>query len=355
MPAEEEKNAGKAEAVASDKPGKPRNMAPIYMAVVAIVCLAVGYFAGGSITGGIVADSGSQAVGAKVVDFLQSRLSMGYPGIQVELAGVGNFENISGIYEVDAKITYNGQTQVVPYYATKDGNYILSGIGDLNEQLPADTSGEPAASTGIPKSDRPVVELFVMSHCPYGTQAEKGIIPAVELLEDKIDFSIKFVYYAMHGKTEIDEETRQYCIQKEQGTKYLPYLNCFLGSGNPEQCLVEAAIDTAKLNSCVAAADAEFSITENLNDKDSWLSGYYPLFDVNKADNEKYGIGGSPTLVINGQTVQTSRDSASMLSAICSAFTAEPSECSMQLSSAQPSTGFGYGTASGDSSGGTCG
>ena len=78
------------------------------------------------------------------------------------------------------------------------------------------------------KSDKPNVELFVMSHCPFGTQAEKGIIPVVNLLKNKINFSVKFVDYSMHGKSEIDENTLQYCIQKEESKKYIPYLTCFL-------------------------------------------------------------------------------------------------------------------------------
>ena len=88
-----------------------------------------------------------------------------------------------------------------------------------------DSSTDAAASEeavqDLVKADKPKVELFVMSHCPYGTQAEKGMIPVVELLKDKISFEVKFVDYAMHGKKELDEQLRQYCIQKEQKAKFL--------------------------------------------------------------------------------------------------------------------------------------
>jgi len=63
----------------------------------------------------------------------------------------------------------------------------------------------------------PRVELFVMSHCPYGLQVEKAILPAVKLLGDRIKFNVRFCNYAMHGKAEIDEELLQYCIQKNRG------------------------------------------------------------------------------------------------------------------------------------------
>ena len=59
---------------------------------------------------------------------------------------------------------------------------------------------------------------------------------------------------------------------------------------------------------------------------------------------EKYGVQGSPTLVINGEVVQTGRDSASLLQTICSAFNEQPEACQTELSATSPSPGFGTGT-----------
>jgi hypothetical protein len=70
---------------------------------------------------------------------------------------------------------------------------------------------------------------------------------------------------------------------------------------------------------------------------------------VDKEDVEKYGVQGSPTLVINGETVQAGRDSASILAAICSAFNEPPAACKTELSSTPPAPGFGTGK---DSTGG---
>src|SRR3989338_8353212 len=98
-------------------------------------------------------------------------------------------------------------------YALNDQYAAAAGTGVGNE-LP---STPPA---NIPKSDRPKVELFVMADCPYGLQMEKAYIPAWDLLKKKADIDVKFVSYAMHGKKEVDENTRQYCIQKEQDGKY---------------------------------------------------------------------------------------------------------------------------------------
>lgn len=281
--------------------------------------------------------------GKKAVDFLNGYfLQNGMPS-GAELKDV---KKLSGLYEVS--IDY--EEEVIIVYVTKDRRYIIpeSALVPISEIEPSGTE----QVTDVPKSDKPKVELFVMSHCPYGTQAEKGILPVAKLLKDKIDFEVKFVYYAMHGETEIKEQTRQYCIQKEQNDKFLDYLSCFLKEGKTDECLSEAKIDTKKMDTCVSNADKEFEITKNLQNQSLWLNGRYPLFNVYKADNEKYGIGGSPTLVINGVGSNAGRDSASYLATICNAFNDMPEECDQELSSVAPSAGFGY--SEGSSSSGSC-
>ena len=81
------------------------------------------------------------------------------------------------------------------------------------------------------------------------------------------------------------------------------------------------------------------------NDKTTWQGGSYPPFDLHKDDNEKYAVQGSPTLIINGEEIQTNRDSQSLLTAICSGFITPPEECKQPLSTSQPSPGFGTATA----------
>ena len=204
----------------------------------------------------------------------------------------------------------------------------------------------------MPKKEKPEVDLFVMSHCPYGTQIEKGILPVLRLLGDKIDFNIRFVYYAMHGEIELKEQTLQYCIQKEYNDKYLDYLECFLKEGNTQECVEEVGLK-GKLDSCIQQVDKEFKITEKLNDKSTWM-GNFPPFDIDKELNEKYGVRGSPSLVINGVVASVSRSPASLLNAVCTGFKDKPAECSENLSSTNPSAGFGF-SATSSSSSGSCG
>lgn len=261
-----------------------------------------------------------------------------------------------GLYKLKIDIV----SDVIESYLSKDGKLFFPqalNIAETAQKAGAAATGDtqnganaaPAVTVSV-KSDKPIVELFVMSYCPYGTQIEKGMMPVVAALGNKIDFKIKFCSYAMHGQKELSENMLQYCIQKEQPTKLGAYLTCFLESGISSSCLDTAKIDKNKLNICVSKTDAAFKVTSNFTNKVGY-QGSYPGFDVDKADNTKYNVGGSPTLIINGQEISSGRDSASLLKTICSAFNNEPKECATVLSSASPAAGFGSETAAATSGG----
>lgn len=199
----------------------------------------------------------------------------------------------------------------------------------------------------VPKAAKPKIELFVMSYCPYGLQTQKGMIPAWELLKNKADIDVKFVSYSMHGQKEVIENTRQYCVEKQGQDKYLAYLKCFAAAGDSAGCLTSAGINQASLNACTSATDKQFSITAKYNDKSTWLSGQYPLYPVHDALNTKYGVQGSPTLVVNGQAVDSGRSPDALKKVICAAFTNPPAECNQELSKYSYVPSFGMDTAAG--------
>jgi len=260
----------------------------------------------------------------------------------------------SGLYKI---IITTSAGQDVETYVTKDGKLFFDramNVEEITKENEAANNETPPDQEAV-KNDKPVVELFVMSHCPYGTQIEKGILPVLDTLGDKIDFELKFCDYAMHKEKELDEQLRQYCINSEEPAKFISYLQCFLEDDKSDACLKTAKINIPKLNSCVAATDKKYKVTENFNDKSTWRTDRdgnpaFPIFNVNKEDVDKYGVGGSPTLVINGTTAKSGRDAASLLTIICASFDNPPEECSAELSSATPSPGFGFDTTSdGDS------
>lgn len=270
----------------------------------------------------------------KTLDYINKNLLQGQA-----VATVKEVTDEGSVYNM--KLSVNGQE--INSYVTKDGALFFPQAIDVTKPLDLGAGAKQQQTpTEVTKSDKPVVELFVMSHCPYGTQAEKGILSAVEKLGDKVDFQLKFVYYAMHGEKEVLEEMNQVCIWNEQKSKFNTYLKCFLKDGKGEECLVTAKVDQDALSACVKKLDAQYKITEGFKDQSTWLSGKFPKFDVFKADNEKYSVGGSPTLIINGAEANSERSPAAYLKTICGAFNTAPEECSEVLPDKAFSPGFGY-------------
>jgi len=265
-------------------------------------------------------------------------------GIAQGQASVDNITDVGSLYKLG--LTVSGRQY--ESYVTKDGKLLFPQGIDMTIPVPAATNTAPTTPTVVPKTDKPTVELFVMSYCPYGTQAEKGILPAIRALGNTVDFKIRFVSYSMHGEKEVVENLNQYCIQKNEPDKYLKYLACFLndstGQGSDADvagCIQSNGIDTTKLAACKTATDTQFNIMKNYNDKTTW-KGNFPPFAIDDALNTKYSVQGSPTLIINGVESNAGRDSASYLTGICAAFTTPPAECQTVLSSTSPGPGFGY-------------
>lgn len=297
----------------------PWMVASVVLGIVCIVLLVMVF--NGGVTGQVISQD---EAGENVIEFLNAQTGGG-----VEYIGA---EDIGNLYEIT--VEYQGNN--IPVFVTKDGEYFVQGAVPLTTDVAANPSNsQNSQPTEVPKSDKPVVELFVMTHCPYGTQAEKGILSAYEALGNKIDSSIKFVHYMMHEPEET-ETPIQVCIREEQSSKFNDYLTCFLGEGDSDACLTEVGVDKTKLDKCVADKSEEYYAS------DSELS-------------EGYGVQGSPTLVVNGVVVSSARDSASYLDTICSAFNEAPEECGESLSSASPSPGFGYIESSGASADAQCG
>lgn len=293
----------------SVKPKLP-NVHPWMVVSIILGLVVIGlYFTGGGITGMTVLSE--KEAGELMVDFLNEKTGGG-----VELT---NVENLGSMYKVN--VLY--RRQPIPVYMTKNGEYFIQGIEELSLTGAVvdglDGPGEPS----VIKTAEPIVELFIMTHCPYGTQAEKGIIPVLRLLDGKIEGTIRFVHYYMHEPEET-ETPRQVCIREEQPDKFLDYLACFLEDGDSDRCLTEASVDKAKMQTCIDNGNADEYYAE-----DSELS-------------QGYGVRGSPSLVINGQQSSAGRDAQSYLDGICESFLDAPSECDEELSSTSPSPGFGY-------------
>jgi len=281
-------------------------------------------------------------VAAKAVKFINENLvAPGASASYVSIEDTGEFFNLTVLYQGKDAQGNVVEPRNISVFLTKDGNdMFLSSPLNISQELPnaQDTTQTQAqAAPEVVKADRPEARAFIMSYCPYGLQFITAYAPVMKFLDGLADMKVNFVNYAMHGEKEIQENTRMYCIQNEQGIKFADYLECFVNSTDSASCIAKANIDQAKLNSCMSATDKLYNITGLYNDKSTWMGNYpfYPIDNdlINQLGLAADGSFGSPTFVLNGVELSVSRTPEAIKQAICDSFTNPPAKCSQQLSS----------------------
>lgn len=298
-----------------------------------VLILVLGNFLGVGFlgTGNVVSP---QSAGTKAVDFLNNYI---VPGGGITLSSIQ--DSSLGYYIVN--VTSNGKQ--IPISISKDGQYLdlAGGMVNINsyEKLKSSSTGtNTQQATNVPKADKPTVELYVFTYCPYGLQMEKAILPVVKLLGDKINFRIRQIG-AMHGDFEKVEAQRQLCIEKNYPTKYLDYVLAF---AEDTSCPTgDSACVATKTNSLFT----KFGMDANTINSCMTSEGK-TLYDAEVANANSKGASGSPTIFINGVVAQVDRSPAGSLTAVCSAFNTAPTECSQKLSTSQAAAGFGTGSSS---------
>lgn len=264
-----------------------------------------------------------RACGDKVITYVNTNLVS--PGQAATLINVS--EN-NDIYTVWSR--YQGID--LPIYVTRDCSLLFTTVIDLNT-VPA-----TPVPTQVPvKSARPVVDLYVMAFCPYGTQAETVMRPVVDLLGNKADISVRYIttvngpgadsVVSLHGPAEAKEDLRQLCILKSYPDKYWDYLKSF-----NQQCYPvwqnASALDTCRKN--VSA-----SLGIDLQKTDACANGAegVTLANLDAAESDATGATASPTLIINGVKYAGARTPEAYKQSICNSFDSAPAECSTVLSS----------------------
>jgi len=187
-------------------------------------------------------------------------------------------------------------SQLAPYI-TQNGNYFL-----------LRTRGGVINAEEKPRR----LDLFVMSHCPFGNKAEEVIREVMEVLP-WLEVHLWFIadenngkFSSMHGEEEVNEDMRQVCIAHHYPEKLWDYLACI----NPvysqsatkwKECAREAGVDVTKIEECWKGDEGKRLFSQN----------------IRKAN--ELGFGGSPTFLINGRYVLGGLRSAEEVKrAICS-------------------------------------
>lgn len=284
----------------------------VIIAIVLAVMAFRGGFGNGIGTGNVIAaDEASDLL----LDYLNSRVGGGVEYL--------SHEDLGNIYE----ITVEYQDQELPVYITKDGEYFIQGAVPLVIS-DANASDTDTQITEVPKSDKPVVELFIWSYCPYGVQAQGPLADVVSLLGESADFEA-VLYYDGHGAYETQQNKIQACIQEVAKDKYWDYAAGFVEEIYPE-CGASRDID--------CDTDRSISLMDSLGIDSSEVMSCVEergedLIAEHSQRAGELGITGSPSLVINGVKVNTARNAEAFKTAVCEAFNEAPESCNQELES----------------------
>ncbi len=200
----------------------------------------------------------------------------------------------------------------------------------------------------LTKADKPELEAFVVSYCPYGIQMQRILVPVHEALGDSVDIIIRYMgevvngkVTAMHGDEESQENLKQICLREEQPDKFWDYISCFMkAQGQSEACSEEVSVDTDKLDEC-------------MTDPDKGVKYAQVDFDAQNT----YAVTGSPSLFLNGEIVSEfnfgGRTAEAVKTMVCCGMDKEAKECETELSTEQANTAFAttYGSGQGGSTG----
>jgi glutaredoxin len=190
--------------------------------------------------------------------------------------------------------------------------------------------------TTIPKKTKADAKLFVMAFCPYGNQAEELMKPVVDLLGSSANIEVHYIvskegskYSSLHGDQEANQDVRELCVAKYQKAKYWDFILAINKGATAqnvdskwEEIAKNVGVDVTKIKECQQKE-------------------YNSLLDAEIALSQKYGVEGSPTLVINDVTYQGNRTANAYKEGICSGFQNPPAACSQKISDSNSSSSSG--------------
>ena len=150
---------------------------------------------------------------------------------------------------------------------------------------------------------KPEVELWVMSYCPFGTQAESKILPVIQEHKTQVDFQLRFIatevdqqesngmageiFRSLHGQKEVLENIRQLLIQKYYPERFFDYVLCRAKNieASWKQCAVELGIDANRIQMLSQQQEGIRLLRENIKQE------------------TPFRISSSPTLLLDGRMI----------------------------------------------------
>jgi len=278
-------------------------------------------------------NQGGEEIAQEAINFISENMLDGAEAVLVSVS------EESGVYSFKMKVG----DQEYDSYLTKDGKILFpSGISLAEpEEGIAAAETEKKTCEDINKTEEPILEVFVVSQCPFGVQMQRVLNEIVKNIPQIASY-IKVEYMgaieggkitSMHPGEEAQENLRQICLREEQPNNFWAYIDCYIKEGNVDSCLQTAQVDVNKLTGCLADGNRGLVYAQ----KD---------FDA----QDKYKITGSPTLIVNGEDYNTpekpiefdfgGRTAEAVKTVVCCAFQDKPGFCDTVLSTESANSSF---------------
>ncbi|MBN1274896.1 DsbA family protein [Candidatus Woesearchaeota archaeon] len=192
--------------------------------------------------------------------------------------------------------------------------------------------------------EKPRLDYFVMSFCPYGNPADEAAAKIYGLLGDAVEIVPHYIIdlrdgemSSLHGEGEGNQGVRELCALEEYGYDvffdFVLKTNEQCNSGNVESCWEGAAADAGLTDDQVAGIASCFDDRwQDITADESATNA--ALKTINSRDPSKLTTPtASPTFLIDGETYRGSRDAESIKQALCAGFSAadRPDACGTAL------------------------
>ena len=206
----------------------------------------------------------------------------------------------------------------------------------LNSKPPQTNRGDNQnGSNQSATQARATIELFVMSQCPYGVQAETLAKSVIDSFNGEVNLSVRFIasenadgsFTSLHGANEVAEDLRQVCIMKYYPAKIMNYTGCIAANYSNagsiwQNCAGSNSIDSTKISNCSTGNEGKALLSENIK------------------LGESLGIGSSPTMMLNNNTLFSTIYAEQINEVVC-AYDPALNGCNKTLSGAGTTTPSG--------------
>ena len=316
------------------------------VAIIAVVMLAIGFGAGYVLFSGETEEGATDNTPVTGEEFVfdeervngitatfQDYFYVYSEGQPVELVYDSYYEDTN---HVNLLYILNGQPFEIA--VSKDYQYLYPSImkyDDFQQQVTSAKAQMEAAPpvaepAELQKTETPEVLLFVMSFCAYGNVAEDAMGPVVDVLGDNMEFEPIYIvsggagsWSALHGEQELNQNVREKIIYNLYGLEtWMDYVET-----------VNGLCDYTNADACWKAPAEEMNInTTEVEELFNNQTYFDELLLREMMFTSQYGVSGSPTLIVNGITMNVARTPESYKSTICDAYIEAPEDCNATLS-----------------------